>query len=159
MTDFGSVPQWVTALVAVGALGAAVWSVRSQREVARKRAAIDFFTKTEMDGETLTAYEKYTKAVGAMENHLKSSRTLEEFVGTPEYFDIRGYLNLHELMGVGINQEVFDDDVCYDFWAGELTRAFNATKQLIEHIQNQPEERYTYCELQEVHKRWQERDK
>jgi hypothetical protein len=42
MVDFGSVPQWITALIAGGALYAAWQSIKSQREIARKRAAMDF---------------------------------------------------------------------------------------------------------------------
>jgi anti-sigma-K factor RskA len=47
--DWGSVPQWITAVVAVSAVFVAAIGIAVQRNVARKRAAIDFFIKTEMD--------------------------------------------------------------------------------------------------------------
>jgi hypothetical protein len=154
--DCGSVPQWLTALIAGGALTAAWVSIRSQKELARKRAAIDFFSKTEMDRETLNAHEKFVEAVGVLENHFRQN-TLDEFVKTKAYWDIRGYLNLHELMAVGINQRVFDDDVCYDFWASELENAYKKTKPLIEYIQKHNDEESMYCELVVVKNRWMKR--
>jgi hypothetical protein len=51
--DWGTLPQWLTAGVAFAALVVALKSIQAQREIARKRAAIDFFAKTEMDKHTL----------------------------------------------------------------------------------------------------------
>jgi hypothetical protein len=157
--DWGTVPQWITAFVAVGALIAACVSIGSQRAIARKRAAIDFFIKTEMDRETLSLYDRFAKAVGVLEEHQQSNLNLETFVNTESYWDIRGFLNLNELMGVGINKAVLDEDVCYDFWSGELRRAYEKTKVLIEHIQGMPRERFTYIELVAVSQKWTNRDK
>jgi len=42
-------PQWLTAIVAFCALIAAIVSIIIQKGIARKRAAIDFCLKTEMD--------------------------------------------------------------------------------------------------------------
>jgi Domain of unknown function (DUF4760) len=139
-------------------LGIAAVSVRSQREIARKRAAFDFFAKTEMDKHTLAQHKSYKKAVEKLTGHLQAKKPLEEFSEMPEYWHIRDYLNLHELMGVGINQEVFDDHVCEDFWSGELYRACRDTGPLIEWIRAQPDEDRTYIELLAVNKRWQDRD-
>src|SRR5664280_2734479 len=127
MEFWGTAPQWFTAVIAGGALYAAYNSIQSQREIARKRAAMDFFIKTETDKDTLEAHKRFTAAVEIMRAHLAKNRTLDEFADADEYWDIRSYLNLHELMGVGINQRVFDDNVCYDFWSGELTRAYKDT--------------------------------
>jgi hypothetical protein len=59
MTDWGTVPQWLTAGIAGGALIAAIISIRNQREIARKRAATDFFLKTEMDRDALESHKRY----------------------------------------------------------------------------------------------------
>lgn len=157
MELFGTVPQWITAAIAGGALIVALQSIKSQREIARKRAAMDFFIKTEMDRPTLEAHKSFTDAVKALQVHLEKGRELDEFAQTTEYWAIRDYLNLHELMGVGINQDVFDDDVCFDFWSGELERAFSQTRVLIEYIQSLPEWKNSYIELAEVHDRWSKR--
>ena len=156
MDIFGAIPQWLTALTAIGALMVAYRSIESQREIARKRAAIDFFTKTETDKHTLDQYRAFQSA--CEREHLDKKLPLEQFSKTNEYLRIRDYLNVHELMGVGINRDVFDDFVCEDFWSGELRRAYRDTKPLIEWIQKQPDEAYAYVELLKVNNRWQERD-
>jgi hypothetical protein len=156
MDFMGSSPQWVTALIAGGALWVGYQSIQSQREVARKRAAMDFFTKTEMDKDTLAAHQKFTAAVEAMRSLPRDA--LDQFIQTDHYWDIRSYLNLHELMAVGIKRDVFDDNVCYDFWSGELERAYADTHILIEYIQIRLGERDTYIELVKVAKRWMEKE-
>src|SRR5258705_13825101 len=98
--DWGTAPQWLTALIAVGALIAAAVSIRSQREIARKRAATDFFLKTEMDHENLESHKRYTSALaklgtvvttgGGVPNHL---------AGAGDDWGDGRYLNLHQLNG------------------------------------------------------------
>jgi hypothetical protein len=152
--DWGSVPQWVTGGVAIVAVGAAIWSVISQREIARKRAAMDFFVKTEMDRDTLVAHKRFTDATKKLKEGGSKKEDFEEFAKTSDYANIRDYLNLHELMAVGLFQKVFDDDVCYFFWSGELKRAYGSTQALIAYIQELPGEAGTYIELVKVAKRW-----
>jgi hypothetical protein len=66
--DFGTLPQWVTAAVAVAAGFIAIWNIRSQREIARKRAAFDVFLKTETDEKMLTAYDNFHTSIIEMKN-------------------------------------------------------------------------------------------
>ena len=155
----GNAPQWATAVIAVGALLAAWVSINSQREIARKRAALDFFAKTEMDKELLSAHAAYGAAVGRMQQFIDQGGSLDSFVKTEggDYRAIRNYLNLHELMAVGIKRNVLDDNVCYDFWSGELERCYLKTKALIEFIQKLPDEDGTYCEMIRVAERWRRR--
>lgn len=155
----GNAPQWVTALIAVGALLAAWVSIKSQREIARKRAALDFFAKTEMDKDLLSAHVAYGAAVGRMQQFIDQGGSIDSFVttGGEDYWAIRSYLNLHELMAVGIKRDVLDDNVCYDFWSGELERCHLKTKALIDFIQKMPDEDGTYCEMIRVAERWRRR--
>jgi hypothetical protein len=69
-----------TAGVAFGAFLVACISLWVQKGIARKRAAIDFFFKTEMDKEMLLAQERFKSAVVALEaehlsKHLKARHT------------------------------------------------------------------------------------
>jgi hypothetical protein len=63
MDIVGTIPQWITAAVAFLALVAAYRSIESQREIARKRAAMDFFTKTDMDSQYAGATQKLQDGV------------------------------------------------------------------------------------------------
>lgn len=158
--DWGTVPQWLTALVACGALIAATASIRSQRDIARKRAATDFFLKTEMDHETLESHKRYTKALAALASSLGGDGEMKSsFEGTDEYWGIRDYLNLHELMAVGILKNVFDDHVCHDFWAGEMRRAYQSAMPLIKYVQARPGQSGTYTEMIKVAEDWEDKRK
>jgi hypothetical protein len=160
IADWGTVPQWLTAGIAAGALIAAVISIGSQREIARKRAATDFFIKTEMDRDTLESHKRYTDAIAKMKMVVTASGEMENsFAGSDEYWAIRDYLNLHELMAVGILKKVFDDRVCHDFWAGELHRAYEDAMPLINYVQSQPRSKGTYSELIKVAKDWEDKRK
>jgi hypothetical protein len=65
-TDWGNVPQWITAGVAVSAVTVAAVGIAIQRSVARKRAAIDFFLKTEGDKQLLDAYDNFWSGIETM---------------------------------------------------------------------------------------------
>jgi hypothetical protein len=151
--DWGTVPQWVTAAIAVAAFGGAVWSIFSQREIARKRAAADFFFKTEMDAHVLEAHKRYLRGVVKLANY-RSRKSLGKFAMLKACSDVRDYLNLHELIAVAIKRDVFDDFVCYDFWHRELARAYAANKDFIAFIQSREGDEQTYVELVELAKRW-----
>jgi hypothetical protein len=159
MLDWGSAPQWVTALIAGGALFAAYKSIQSQREIARKRAATDFFLKTEMDKDALASHTRFVDASNYLKDLVRDGRPFEEFTKTAHYYCMRDYLNLHELIAVGILNEVFDDRVCYEFWSGELRRAIEDTGRFIQHIQTLPGEVGSYVEMVKLASRWAARDK
>jgi hypothetical protein len=153
----GTVPQWLTALIAGGALLAAYVSIKTQREIARKRAAVDFFLKTEMDDHLQLAHKNFLKGVEVLDTHLAAGKALDEFSKTQEYADIRDYLNLHELLAVGVHQDVVDDNVAFDFWHRELMRALSRTNGLITYIQKQPGNQRTYVDLVALCQRWEAR--
>src|SRR5947209_7376433 len=69
MIDWGTVPQWLTAGIVGGALGAAVISITSQRETARKRAAVDFFLKTDLDANMLQAHAAFESALKQLQEY------------------------------------------------------------------------------------------
>jgi hypothetical protein len=103
----------VTGGVAVAAGLIAIWNIQSQRQIARKRAAFDVFLKTETDEKMLTAYDNFHAGIIEM----KKVTSVEEFCTSeltrPHYLWIRKYLNVHELIAVGIRENVLDSNVCY----------------------------------------------
>lgn len=122
----------VTATAAVTAVIIATISILVQRSIARKRAAIDFFLKTEMDDKLLIAYDDFNKGISA----LAAATSIEDFSKTDEYQSIRKYLYIHELMAVGIRKGIFDKKVCHDFWSDVLTRAYRDAKRVIDYVQS-----------------------
>jgi hypothetical protein len=59
--DWGNVPQWITAVIAVCAAAVAAIGITVQWRLARRRAAIDFFLKTEADKHLVDRWVKKLK--------------------------------------------------------------------------------------------------
>ncbi|SRR6266487_1343926 len=140
-----------TPIVAIGATGIAVYSIRAQRSIARKRAALDVFFKTELDKAIIDAYDRSYQAIGA----LNAATSMEEFCKTAEYHDIKSCLNIHELVAVGIHNGVLDEDVCFEFWADELMDVVRNCKRVIDFDRTQPGgSPFTYVDLERLNKTW-----
>lgn len=155
--EWGTVPQWITAGIAVGAGAIAIWSICSQRSIARKRAAVDVFVKTEMDEKMIVAYDNFHTGLSEM----KKAKSVEEFCTSealrPHYFAIRKYLNVHELIAVGIRKKVLDHDVCYEFWCDTLTNGYRDAKSMLDYIGDKPKNKSTYSELHSMNASWLQR--
>lgn len=152
----GKVAPAVTALVALIAATIALVSLQTQKSLARKRSAIDFFLKTEMDKAMLEAYESYRGGLKALRNADLSDLSGE--LGD-HYRCVRTYLDVSELLAIGINMKAFDDDVCYGFWYSILKRATADAKVVIQHARKEQGGDYTYEELLILVRRWDERDR
>jgi hypothetical protein len=154
---WGTVPQWITAFIAAAAGVIAIYSICSQRSIARKRAAVDVFIKTEMDQQMILAYDSFHTAVREM----NKAKTIEEFCTIDafhsHYLAIRKYLNVHELIAVGIQKKVLDHDVCYAYWSDTLTNGYRDAKQVIDYVRNRPKNKYTYDDLESLNATWRER--
>lgn len=155
--DWGTIPQWVTAFIAGIAGAIAIWNIRSQRAIARRRAAFDLFLKTETDEKMLTAFDNFH--VGLRE--LKAATSVEAFCTSADtrapYLDIRKYLNVHELVAVGIREAVLDPEVCYSYWADTLMNGYSDAKPILEYVRNRPKNKYTYADLEKLYAVWSAR--
>jgi hemerythrin-like domain-containing protein len=108
-----------------------------------------------MDEKLLEAHKAFRKALAA----LNQTDSLEAFESTDEYHQIRAYLNIHELVAVGIHHDVLDENVCFDFWADELLSAYRDASKLIAFIQTQATGRHSYSDLKRLYKSWNFRDR
>jgi Domain of unknown function (DUF4760) len=135
----------IAAMIALGAI---------QMHIARRRASIDFFLKTEIDKTVIDLYNKF-----------KANAPLIAFVPDPsdltrsDYEDIRAFLNTCELIAVGVNKGAFSKSVSEAYWGDVIPNAYQTAKQLINNIRNTPGEgsRYTYVNLEKLAKRWAKR--
>jgi hypothetical protein len=157
---WGSLPQWITAFVAVFALLVAAVGIAVQRTVARKRAAVDFFIKTEMDQHLLDAYDEFWTGIDCMKTMAISDFRASQDKGVRKhYFSVRKYLNVHELVAVGIKNEMLDRKICFDFWSGVLIRCVEAARPLIDHVRQRPGGQPTYSELETLYREWKTMDR
>lgn len=137
-----------TATIALIAAVVAFVAIKVQRSIARKRAALDFFLKTETDQHMLAAYNAFEKGIRALD----TCPSMDEFASSKHYEDVRTYLNVHELIAVGVKSEALDDDVCYHYWCRILDRHCRSAQRVIEHATLQ--DRATYTDLKELNARW-----
>jgi hypothetical protein len=142
----------LTAVVASSAAVIAVWSLSAQKQIARRRAAIDFFLKTETDVSMLEAHRQYLLAVKVLQSEPDVVRFVDSDDYEKHYMALRHYLNVHELLAVGVNQKVFDAAACYAFWNGELEDAFNECNRVLLHLQR--EDKTILGELTALRGKW-----
>lgn len=146
-----------TASVALIASIVAMRAIRVQRSIAKNRAAVDFFIKTEMDQPMLTAHAKYEAAALVLAAHTGNSGLMAQFEASDDYSHVRSYLNIHELLAVGIRKGVIDEDVAYHFWADTLIRHCNECDLLIKRLRQRPAHGAAYLELTSLYGRWRAR--
>jgi hypothetical protein len=125
-------------------------SLYVQRKLAQQKAAVDVFVKTEMDDSMIQAYENFRKAL----HQLAKTPDMREFAETDEYRHIRNFLNIQELIAVGVHNKVFDRKVCHRYWGDILTRSCADARPVIDHAKAQPHGQYTYSDLERLNRNW-----
>jgi hypothetical protein len=141
-----------TSFVALFGAVVALLTILAQRDIARRRAAIDFFLKTEMDQTTIELYKTFKRRAYSFDEWAQRI----DFTRDRDYNDIRSFLNICELIAVGVLQKAFSGRVSYAYWGDVLPYAYNTALPLIERIRTTPGEgtRHTYSDLQELCGRW-----
>jgi Domain of unknown function (DUF4760) len=145
----------LTLVVAMIAGGIALYAVHAQRQIARRRAAIDFFLKTEMDDALLKRFSDFESKVVALNAAMTPTTTMDELSAMADYPFIRGYLNIHELIAVGIRLKAFDKKVCYHYWSTVLVEQCDAAHKIIEVARKDPEDHASYIETLRLKKTWE----
>jgi hypothetical protein len=141
-----------TATIAFGAGTIALLAIRAQRDIARRRAAIDFFLKTEMDQTMIDLYSRFKEIAPSLARH----PSISEFAKTKEHQQVRAFLNICELIAVGINQGAFSERVSLAYWGDVLPSAYRDTLPLIEYVRKASNDgsALTYIDLEIISKRW-----
>ncbi len=142
----------LTATVALGAGVIAYIAIHAQRDIARRRAAIDFFLKTEMDQTIIDLYNNFKSITPS----IASLPSIENFAETEDYKKVRAFLNICELIAVGINQGAFSERVSYAYWGDVLPNAYKTTLPLIKYVRDSCDDgsAATYIDLEKICERW-----
>jgi hypothetical protein len=145
----------MTTTVALGAGCIALYAVHVQRRIARRRAATDFFLKTEMDDALLTRYNDFESKVAVLNAAMAPTTKMSELAVMPDWPYIRSYLNIHELIAVGIRLKVFDEKVCYHYWSAVLVGHYHEAKEIIAVARKEPEDSGAYLEMLRLKGKWE----
>lgn len=155
--DWGTLPQWVTAAIATAAGVIAIINIQAQRRIARRRATFDLFLKTEADEKMLDAYDKFHDAIGVMQNASSPAEFCTSKETRKEYFSIRKYLNIHELVAVGIKQKVLDKTFAYTYWGDVLVSNCNVARPVLDYVRSRPRNAFTYVDLEKLNNAWKKK--
>jgi len=149
--DYAAISTFIFSII-----GACIaWrTIVEQKKSDRRKAAVDFFLKAEMDGPMLDAFARYKAASAKLAAAFGNKTNLKAFMETPEYHHVRSYLNVDELLAVGVRTGCFDEDVCYHYWSDSLIERFKECEYLIKHLQQQPDGVATYLELTKLNALW-----
>jgi hypothetical protein len=107
-----------------------------------------------MDQSLLTLYETCQTHIAKISSSITPNATLEELLAMEGYGAVRTYLNIHELIAVGIHNRVFDERVCYLFWSAILVNHCKEAEALISFSRKDPDEAAAYWQLRKLNKKW-----
>jgi hypothetical protein len=135
-----------TALIALGAAGIAWWAILEQRNIARRRAAIDFFLKTELDQTVVDLWDKFNKLAPT----ISSGGALSDL----DRNNVRAWLNICELIAVGVRKGAFSEAVSKEYWGDVIPKTYQAAKEWINKARTGEGSRHSYADLEELAKKW-----
>ena len=151
--DWGTAPQWITAVVAIVAGIIAIASIHTQRDIARKRASLDLFLKTSTDA-TVTQMAKGYAEVFKKFNDPK--RPPGPVMAEPEdQSAIILYLGIFELIAVGIHNGVLDERVCFEFWGDPVIEKYKESRGFIEGFRKAHDSRFLFIDFEDLSKWWE----
>lgn len=146
----------VTVIIGLIAAVTAVIALLTQRNIARRRTAIDFFLKTETEEKLIDAYNDFKSLVPDIP--VIAARANLRY-GDPDHRKIRKWLNLCELISVGVNLKAFSNKVSVDYWADVIKEAYESSLPLIQRIRTTPHlgSANTLIQLELLYSRWRKR--
>jgi hypothetical protein len=147
-----------TAVVATVAGLIAYFSLRAQKEIARKRAAVDFFLKADLDSSILAVNQKFFPSIRAVNALIDAGLAIEDIEKTEAYKSVEAYLNIHELLAVAVRKSIFDERTCFDYWSGALMGHWEEAERLVTRIRARPSDKEAYIEVSRLYSHWAKRD-
>lgn len=147
----------ITPSIAVIAGGIALYSIHVTRSIARKRATIDFFLKTEADSSIVKLFQQFDAHLVKVKKQMEEGTPFREITNTDEYKTVHACLNMHELIAVGISNKVFDKKVAYNYWSGALVLHCKDAAQLIDASRAEPDDLSAYIAMLALNERWRKK--
>jgi hypothetical protein len=147
----------ITATVAIVGGGIALYSIYVTRVIARRRAAIDFFLKTEGDRSIVEIFQKFDESLEQVNGDIEDGKTLKQVTATEEYRVVHACLNIHELLAISVENAVFDEKVAYNYWSGVLVGHCKQAEKLINFSREEPDDYSAYIGMLRLNKKWKKK--
>ena len=71
-----------------------------------------------------------------------------------DHEDVRAWLNICELIAVGVNYDAFSESVSQAYWGDVIPKTYQTAKELIDRVRTGEGSRHTYMDLEELAKKW-----
>jgi hypothetical protein len=157
LSDFetaAKIDPLTTAVIALIAATVALIALFIQRDTARRRAAIDFFLKTEMDNDLIDAYNDFNDLVPQIAAIISRPALSKR---DTDYKKLIKWLNICELLAVRVNLGAFSERVAYGYWGYVLPDAFQEGWLFIQCVRTTPDlggGPETFSDLQKLCRKW-----
>ena len=139
----------LTPIVVLASIRVAWYGVSSQRELARKKASMDFITNREWSDSYPVNRAKFIELRDAADSHLASLATLEN-ASNPESHLVRVQLNDHELMAIGIKERLLDEELLRKYLKSTVIRDFQECLPFINATRSRLQNPNIYLELEKL---------
>jgi hypothetical protein len=144
----------LTAATALAAVVLAWLAIGAQKEIARKRASVDFFLKSDLDSANLAASRMFEPDADIVTKAIGKGKTYADIQGMCQYKTVYEYMNTHELLTIGMNNGIFDEKICFEYWGAALVGHCGAAKEILIMTRNQSGNETAYVEVLELNERW-----
>lgn len=128
---------WVPLLAAVVSGLTAFWvsnrTIRANQDIARKRATLDLIERSESTEFYLSIYAAFREvlATGAGFDEIKNP---EMPAMKEQRRKVIAFLNHYELVAIGIEQGILDEDLYRDFMRGTVVRHWLRAQGFVQHL-------------------------
>jgi hypothetical protein len=151
---------WITPLViavsTIVAAGLSLRSINSAREMARKRATLDFIERSESTPHYRELYRAFTDVRKDPDGLMQLARpTNPQLLRQRE--NVIDYLNHYEMMAMGIHEGMLDESVYKKFMKSTLVRDWFEAREFVRHLRTPTKDsgsevssKKVFCEFEDL---------
>lgn len=135
-------------LTAAIAAAIAIWSVLSQRKIARQQLMMQHLERAELDKDMIKARQTFvecTKEEGGLEKYADLGREQD-----PKTQDIRLVLNDYERISIGIQQNIYDFDIAHRFAKTAIIKFFEKGEPFIKRLRERTKTPSLYSDFERM---------
>jgi uncharacterized protein DUF4760 len=142
-----------TASIALTAAIIAMFAIRTQRDIARKRAAFDFIMRITTDDKVIALKRDLSEPV----DRLRNAQSWKEDQLREDFGRVVTTVNIFESMAAAINTKIIDEDLCYKVLSPEATHVFDGVDLLVQRLKQSPYSPRAADELRKLIGKWKKR--
>ncbi|WP_460275114.1 DUF4760 domain-containing protein [Celeribacter sp. ULVN23_4] len=130
-------------------------NIKEQRRIARRRATLDLLSRNEWDSDYLKARNEF--------NVLKNTPpglafwTSEDHAASPQIATIRSVLNDYEMIAIGIEEDILDEDLYLKWFRSSLLKDYELSKDAINSLREKHKVPSLYDRFELLAVKWEKR--